>query len=193
NGLPLPPFPSIKYLQETLLPNVERGLTKSGRTRADLTLATTAFVITGRTREALERAKDPVRTQIAFYASTRTYIGVLEAHGWGETCYRLSEKAAKGDWGGMASLITDEMLDVYAVQGTWDELAGLLRKKYAGGIDRLGFTALPGVAPAAEGARRALINATRGGVAERAPARRPRSASRRPRRRRVAPAPRRES
>src|SRR4029453_11607642 len=162
NGLPLPPFPSIKYLGETLLPNVQRGLTKSGRTRRDLTLATTAFVITGRTREELERAKDPVRTQMAFYASTRTYIGVLEAHGWGETCYRLSEKAAKGDWGGMASLITDEMLDAYTVQGTWEELPGVLRKKYPGVIDRLAFYALPGVLPADEDARRALINATRG-------------------------------
>jgi probable F420-dependent oxidoreductase len=162
DGIHVHPFHSIKYLQETLLPNVEQGLAKSGRARRDLTLATTAFVITGRTREELDRAKDPVRTQLAFYASTRTYIGVLEAHGWGETCYRLSEKAAKGDWGGMASLITDEMLDVYAVQGTWDELPGLLRKKYAGVIDRLGFYALPGVLPADEDARRALINATRG-------------------------------
>jgi probable F420-dependent oxidoreductase len=162
DGIHVHPFHSIKYLQETLLPNVEQGLAKSGRTRGDLTLATTAFVVTGQTRDDLERAKDPVRTQIAFYASTRTYIGVLEAHGWGETCYRLSEKAAQGDWGGMASLITDEMLDAYAVQGTWDELPGLLRKKYTGVIDRLAFYALPGVLPADEDVRRALINATRG-------------------------------
>ena len=162
DGIHVHPFHSIKYLQETLLPNMQQGLAKSGRARGDVTLATTAFVITGRTREELERAKNPVRTQIAFYASTRTYVGVLEAHGWGETCYQLSEKAAKGDWAGMASLITDEMLDVYAVQGTWDELPGLLKKKYTGVIDRLAFYALPGVLPADEDARRALISVTRG-------------------------------
>jgi hypothetical protein len=39
----------------------------------------------------------------------------------------------------MASLITDEMLDVYAVTGTYDEIPSLLKKKYAGIIDRLGF------------------------------------------------------
>ena len=87
----------------------------------------------------MERMKAGVRQQIAFYASTRTYIAVLEAHGWGETCYRLNEKAAKGDWAGMASLITDEMLDVYAVQGTFEEVPALLRKKYDGVIDRLSF------------------------------------------------------
>src|SRR5205814_8077599 len=100
-------------------------------------LATTAFVIAGRNRDEIERAKAPVRQQISFYASTRTYSGVLEAHGWGETCLRLNEKAAKGDWAGMASLITDEMLEVYAVEGTYDEVPGLLKKKYGGGVDRL--------------------------------------------------------
>ena len=39
----------------------------------------------------------------------------------------------------MASLITDEMLEVYAVQGTFDEVPGLLKKKYGGVIDRLSF------------------------------------------------------
>ena len=48
-------------------------------------------------------------------------------------------KAAKGDWGGMASLITDEMLEVYAVEGTYDDIPGLLKKKYTGILDRLGF------------------------------------------------------
>src|SRR5439155_1692160 len=99
------------------------------------------FVITGKDRDEIERVKGGVRQQIAFYASTRTYIGVLEAHGWGETCYRLNEKAAQGDWSGMASLITDEMLEIYAVQGTFDEVPGLLKKRYSGVIDRLSFLA----------------------------------------------------
>lgn len=139
DGIHIHPFHSLKYIDDVVRPNIEAGLAKSGRKRTDVTFATTAFVITGKNRDELERAKDPVRQQLSFYASTRTYIGVLEAHGWGETCYRLSEKAAKGDWGGMASLITDEMLEVYAVEGTWDEVPALLRKKYAGLIDRLGF------------------------------------------------------
>src|SRR3989449_459350 len=90
----------------------------------------------GKYRDEIERAKAPVRQQLSFYASTRTYIGVLEAHGWGETCLRLNEKAAKGDWAGMASLITDEMLEVYAVEGTYDDIPELLKKKYGGGSER---------------------------------------------------------
>jgi hypothetical protein len=39
----------------------------------------------------------------------------------------------------MADLITDEMLDVFAVTGTWDEIAGKLHAKYDGLLDRVGF------------------------------------------------------
>ncbi len=141
DGVHVHPFHSIKYLRETLLPNLEAGFAKTKRGRGDVTLATTAFVIMGKDSDEIERAKGPVRQQLSFYASTRTYGGVLEAHGWGETCYRLNEKAAKGEWGGMASLITDEMLEVFAVEGTYDEIPALLRKKYDGVIDRLGFYA----------------------------------------------------
>ena len=147
DGFLVHPFHSIKYIHETsCFPNVESGLAKSERTRARRHARDDGVRRSpGRTATRSSAHKAPVRQQIAFYASTRTYIGVLEAHGWGETCYRLNEKAAKGDWAGMASLITDEMLEVYAVQGTYDELPGLLRKKYTGVIDRLGFYALPGV------------------------------------------------
>jgi probable F420-dependent oxidoreductase len=155
------PFHSIKYLREVVLPNIDAGAAKTGRSRADVALSTTAFIVAGKNRDEIERNKAPVRQQIAFYASTRTYIGVLEAHGWGETCIRLNEKAAKGDWGGMASLITDEMLAVYAVEGTFDEIPDLLRKKYTGVIDRLGFYALPGTL-GGEAERRKLIAVVRG-------------------------------
>ena len=139
DGIQVHPFHSTKYIRETVLANVEQGLAKAGRKRTDVTFATSAFVIAGKDRDEVERVRAAVRQQIAFYASTRTYIGVLEAHGWGETCYRLNEKAAKGDWSGMASLITEEMLAVYAVEGSFDEIPGLLKKKYGGLIDRLSF------------------------------------------------------
>ncbi len=141
DGFHIHPFHSMKYIDETVQPNLQAGLAKSGRQRRDVTLATTAFIITGRNRDEIERAKAPVRQQLAFYASTRTYIVVLETHGWGETSYRLNEKAAKGDWTGMASLITDDMLRVFAVEGTYDEIPGLLKQKYGGVLDRLGFYA----------------------------------------------------
>ena len=138
-GLHAHPFHSPKYLREFVIPNVELGLSKSGRQRKDFTIATTAFVLIGRNREELEAARTGVRQQIAFYASTRTYKAVLDAHGWGEVAARLNEKAAKGEWGSMANEITDEMLDVYAVSGTPDDIAAKVKARYDGLLDRVGF------------------------------------------------------
>lgn len=160
DGFHVHPFHSIKYLDDVVLPNIDAGCAKAGRTRSQVTLATTVFVCMGRTRDDVERSKAAVRQQISFYASTRTYAGVLGAHGWGDTCYRLSEKAAKGDWTGMASLITDDMLEVYAVQGTYDEIPGLIKKKYTGVLDRIGFYALPS-GGADEAVWRELVRACR--------------------------------
>ncbi len=139
DGFHIHPFHSIKYLDELVFPNVKRGLKKTGRGRKDIAMSSTAFVIAGDTPDEIEMAKGPVRQQISFYASTPAYVGVLEAHGWGDTGRRLTEKSKRGDWGGMASEITDEMLEVYATTGTYDDIVGKLRKKYDGYLDRIAF------------------------------------------------------
>ncbi len=139
DGFHVHPLHSVKHLREDLIPDIGQGLAKAGRSRRDIELATTAFVITGRTADEIEAAKTPVRQQISFYASTRTYRRVLDTHGWGDVCERLNEKAAKGDWGGMAGEISDEMLDTFAVIGTHDEIAAKLRAKYTGLLDRVAY------------------------------------------------------
>jgi len=139
DGLHAHPFNSPKYLREFVLPHVEQGLKKAGRSRKDFQIGTTAFVIVGRNQDEIERAKAGVRQQIAFYASTRTYKVVLDMHGWGEVSARLNQKAAQGDWGGMAKEITDEMLDTYAVVGTYEDIADKVMRRYDGLLDRVGF------------------------------------------------------
>jgi probable F420-dependent oxidoreductase len=139
DGLHAHPFTSAKYLRDFLIPHVEHGLQKSGRTRKDFTIFTTAFVIVGRNDEEIEKAKAGVRQQISFYASTRTYQVILETHGWGDVAPKLNELAAKGDWAGMPKLITDEMLDVYAVTGTYDNIAEKVKQRYEGLLDRVAF------------------------------------------------------
>jgi probable F420-dependent oxidoreductase len=136
-GFHVHPFHSIRYLRESLLPEIGRGLAKGGRHRGDITLSTSAFVIAGDTDEEIARAREAVRLQIAFYASTRTYVRVLETHGWGDTSARLNEKAAKGDWAGMAGEITDEMLEVYAVTARWDDVPAKVKARYDGILDRV--------------------------------------------------------
>jgi 23S rRNA G2069 N7-methylase RlmK/C1962 C5-methylase RlmI len=60
-------------------------------------------------------------------------------HGWDGVSQRLTQLQRTGDMAAMAETITDEMLDVYAVTGTWDELPGIIADKYRGIADRLLF------------------------------------------------------
>src|ERR1044071_8838161 len=49
-------FTTEKYLRETTLPAIERGLALSGRTRADIQLSFPVFMVTGETDEEWQRA-----------------------------------------------------------------------------------------------------------------------------------------
>jgi hypothetical protein len=82
-------------------------------------------------------ASHSVRQQIAFYASTPSYAPVMELHGWGNTREELSRLAARSRWGEMPPLISDEMLDVFAVSGAWSELPGKIMARYEGLLDRV--------------------------------------------------------
>jgi probable F420-dependent oxidoreductase len=139
DGLHVHPFNSPKYLREFVHPAVEEGLRTSGRSRADFTYVTSTFVVLGDTEQERAVATRAVKQQIAFYASTRTYEPVLAAHGWQALTPQLHRKSVEGDWQGMADLITDEMLDTYAVIGTHGDIARKITERYAGLLDRTSF------------------------------------------------------
>jgi hypothetical protein len=100
-------------------------------------LVSSVFVISGDTEAERRSASHRVRQQIAFYASTPSYAPVMEVHGWGDTRQRLSRLAAKGRWEEMPPLIGDDMLDVFAVNGTWAELPEKITARYQGILDRV--------------------------------------------------------
>jgi probable F420-dependent oxidoreductase len=161
DGLQVHPFHSVEYLRQVVRPNVEKGLAKSGRPAGAVTYATSAFVIMGDDDDEIAEARALARQQMSFYASTRTYRVILETHGWGEVSDRLNARAAKGDWTGMAELITDEMLEVFAIEGRYDDIPDLVRRKYTGLLDRISFYALPGLAERDPARWRELIRACR--------------------------------
>jgi probable F420-dependent oxidoreductase len=141
DGLHVHPFNSARYLREHVHPWVGQGLRTSGRSREAFAFATSTFVVVGDTEEEQRTAREAVRQQIAFYASTRTYEPVLAAHGWQDLTPHLHRKSIEGDWAGMASLVTDEMVETYAVTGTWDTIAARVHERYGGLLDRTAFYA----------------------------------------------------
>jgi len=137
DGFHVHPFHSARYLQEVTLPAIEEGLRTRGRQRSELELVSSVFVIPGDTQTEWAAASHLARRQIAFYASTPSYAPIMELHGWGPVREQLSRLAARGHWEEMPALISDEMLDVFAIHGAWAELPGKIRARYAGLLDRV--------------------------------------------------------
>ena len=137
DGIHVHPFHSIRYVEEVVLPAIRAGAEMGGRVPADIKIVCPVMAILGDTEEARAAAREQTRFRIAFYGSTRTYHGVFDLHGWEGTSDRLHELQRAGDLAGMAATITDEMLDVYSIESTWDGLADALVSKYRGIADRI--------------------------------------------------------
>ncbi|GAB4543242.1 MAG: LLM class F420-dependent oxidoreductase [Anaerolineae bacterium] len=137
DGFHVHPFHSVRYLREVILPTIEEGLRVHGRQRHDIKLVSSVFVIPSDTETERKAASRRVRQQIAFYASTPSYAPVMELHGWGDIREQLSRLAARRRWSEMPALISDEMLELFALSGRWDELPGLIMSRYEGLLDRV--------------------------------------------------------
>ncbi|HEX4493934.1 MAG TPA: TIGR03617 family F420-dependent LLM class oxidoreductase [Acidimicrobiia bacterium] len=137
DGVHVHPFHSVRYLDEVVRPAVAAGTAKAGRDASEIAFVCPLLTIVGDTEEERAPWRERARMQLAFYGSTRTYGRVFELHGWPGTAERLHELQARGDIPDMAATITDEMLQVYALEATWDTLADAIVERYRGQADRV--------------------------------------------------------
>jgi probable F420-dependent oxidoreductase len=137
DGFHVHPFHSPEYVRRTVIPAIAEGARQADRDRGQVTLATSAFVITGENEERATEQRESVRAQISFYASTPTYLTVLEAHGWQGVGEELGKLARDKRWNEMPRLVTDEMLGAFAVEAAPDEIGPALKDRYDGLIDRV--------------------------------------------------------
>ena len=117
-----------------------RAVAQAGRSRANFEVSGPLFVVSGANAEEMAAASRPAtRQQIAFYGSTPAYRPVLALHGWGELGDELNVMSKRGEWVAMGELITDEILDTFAVVAEPDDVATKLLARYGGLVDRLSF------------------------------------------------------
>jgi probable F420-dependent oxidoreductase len=129
-GVRMHPLATYEYTRDVILPQIEKGAKKGGRQRSDVDLVGSPFLVSGKNNAEVEAAKAGVKQQLAFYSSTRTYHGVLEHHGWGEVGRKLHQLTLEGKWQDMQNEITDEMLEAFAIVGTYDELVPKLKERW---------------------------------------------------------------
>jgi len=131
DGLHTHPLHSARYLREVVHPALRDGAAGAGHEAGLVDVSASVFTVT----EPAEA--DFARSQIAFYASTPSYRPVMELHGWESVADRLSALARRGAWMEMPEQIDDEMLQTFAVVADPGALAGVLRDRYDGLVDRV--------------------------------------------------------
>ncbi len=160
DGICYHPFCTPKYFREVLRPAIEAGARKAGRQPSDIGIWGAPMVAAGRNKAEVEAARNGVKMNIAFYASTRTYFPVLEVHGlvdWGQRLHQLS---IEGKWQEMMDLVSDEIFQEFALAGTYEEVVPRLKERW-GGVFTSIVVGLPRETAEDEGQTRQMIQALR--------------------------------
>ncbi|WP_066918802.1 TIGR03617 family F420-dependent LLM class oxidoreductase [Steroidobacter denitrificans] len=133
DGIRPPGWVTAKYFKQVLLPAIESGCKSAGRTLADIDLVGGGVTLTGKDAAEIEAKKKTMREFIAFFGSTRSYHGVFAVHGWEDLGLRLHQMSLEGNhWEKMGELITDDMIEEFAIVATYDELVPKLKAQWDG-------------------------------------------------------------
>ena len=143
DGYHVHPFHSVRYLDEVTFPAMDEGAAIARRSRSDIDLVSTVFIVTGRDEAEMASMRYAVKQQIAFYASTPSYRAMLETHDW-DFGPALTAMSKRGEWDKMADVIPDEVVGEVAVEAPLDELGTAVHNRYDGVLDRVGFYAFAG-------------------------------------------------
>ena len=111
---------SAAWIKEVMLPNVNKGLERSGRLRQDFDFsACLSVAITGDRKQALRDFKDT----IAFAAVTKPYQAIFAWHGFAREAAAIRDLfLKKGYCPEVIEAVPDEMVEAFSIIGSVDEV-----------------------------------------------------------------------
>lgn len=137
DGLLCHSFTTEAYLRERTIPAL-----RAARGSLDgFELSLPVFVVIDGGDGSKAAAERGVREQIAFYGSTPAYRPVLDLHGWGDLHEKLNLLSRRQEWAAMGSLITDDVLNEFAVAGDPQQVAGAIQRRFGDMISRVSLYA----------------------------------------------------
>lgn len=136
DGIFVHPFTTVAYIDKVTVPSLRAGAERAGRDALPWVFGY-VFLIVGDTDEELAASELEVRKRLAFYASTPDYVDVLDAVGFADVQPELQALVRARDWDRLPTVLTDELLDHFALRGTMEELPTLINERFRGRCDRL--------------------------------------------------------
>ena len=112
-----------RYFTDIVHPNIGKGLSKAGRTPADIEMCALKVCSVDRDRA---RARRRARAPIAFYSCLPYFDQVLDPAGFMREKLAIRDAWAAGDVPAMLERVSDAMIDALVLAGTPDEVRSQL-------------------------------------------------------------------
>ena len=137
DGVHVHPMHSMHYISNRLLPGVAEGARRAGRAPSAIDLIIPVIVAAGDTPEERANPILEAKTTIGFYGATPNYAFQFDDLGYTGLRDQLRDCLKTGDNARVQALITDEILDQFAVVARWDDVADRMIARYKGIASRL--------------------------------------------------------
>jgi probable F420-dependent oxidoreductase len=137
DGVKLHGFCTRKYLTDEIMPRIEAGLAKAGRSRAQYEISGGGFLATGPDDASVAQRFEWVRRRVAFYGSTPAYYPVFAVHGLEDLGHKLNATVRQGKWNELAQEVPDDVAHLFAAVGRHDQIVDAIGERFGGLVDAL--------------------------------------------------------
>jgi len=125
---------SAAYVRDVVLPALEKGLARAGRTLADIDVACGYPTVVAEDGSGIEDTKGQVLMFATAASSSPFYAESFAAAGYGDLVADLRERVVALDADGAMASITDEAVAAMTVSGTPDEIRSRVDELRAAGV-----------------------------------------------------------
>lgn len=110
---------SPAFLQERILPEIEAGIAKGGRTREQVEVVTSSCCSVDADPAAARRRSAGM---VGFYATVRTYADFFDFHGLAADQQKVIDAFGGATAGELAGHVSDAMVDALTISGTREQV-----------------------------------------------------------------------
>ncbi|HEY8287866.1 MAG TPA: TIGR03617 family F420-dependent LLM class oxidoreductase [Acetobacteraceae bacterium] len=140
DGIRPHPVCTPSYIEQVMLPAVRVGAAKAGRSLADFRICMKPLVATAATEAELAPKVRDARARIAFYASTPTYAAAFAHLGLEDLAAECKILSRAQRWEELPALISDDILEQFAVIGTYDRIGRKLSDRFGHVVTNVEFS-----------------------------------------------------
>jgi len=126
-------FFSLPYLKKVVIPQLQAGARRSGRSLKDFKLTVGLPAVVTRDDSGIEKVKGQVLMFTTAGYSSPYYAESVRQAGFGDELQRIQDLVARGDLKGASGVVTDEMADAFTLAGTTDHVRCRMQQYQAEG------------------------------------------------------------